>query len=208
MRATIKPAAMAALAALLGGLTLTGGAPVSPGNGQPDAVDAHVNVASGTGELSGPDGDFSVELPVPASGRGNPTVIRPEVVDDGTTLRSVATISEGASATYTAALPSGARAELVSNDEGEQSVLIIDADGALVGGIATGDSVDANGDRVETEIEMDGQSISQTVAAGETPAYPVQMVALAGTVWYSWVGVEHYSRGYQVNANPTALGRQ
>lgn len=210
MEAALKPAAMVALAAMIGSLALTGGSSVPAGDEDQVVVDAQVRVADGSAEFTGPNGEFSLALPTSgAAARGVQGGSQTEVIDEGTTLRSTTEISETNAATFGLVLPEGARAESVTNDDGEVSILITDAGDELLGGVAAGGAVDANGNPVATELTLSGDTITQVISAGEAPAYPVQMVTLAGTVWYMWANVDHAdSRGYRVNANPTALGRQ
>jgi len=169
--------------------------------------------ARGHAELAGPGGSFGIEQ----IGKDAWDVKRAassykKGADEGELLLS-ASVSDPADASrsYTLTLPESSTAEVITNDAGEQSVLLLNRAGELLGGIASGDTTDANGTVVPTSFSVEGVKVTQTLnpRKGAAVAYPVYMTAAASTVWYSsgWV-TTYYGRGYIVNAVPTALGRQ
>ncbi|KGJ73393.1 hypothetical protein GY21_11275 [Cryobacterium roopkundense] len=99
---------------------------------------------------------------------------------------------------------------MITNDQNEESVLLLNGAGELLGGIASGDVIDASGNVVPTSFTVNGTTITQTLQNTDESgvAYPVRMSALAATEWYSAGWVTTDSRGYIVNAAPTALGKQ
>jgi hypothetical protein len=163
-------------------------------------------------DLSGPGGTFGIAQSGKAAAEG----YRGFTPTDGaaaaseTLLTSVAASPEDASKTYVLSLPASATAEVSITDAGEESVVLLNSAGELLGGIASEDVVDANGVPVPTSFDVDGTTVTQTLDPqdGDDVAFPVQMSARAGTVWYSAAWVTTNSKGYIVNAEPTALGRQ
>lgn len=164
-------------------------------------------------ELAGPGGSFSIGQSGELSRSAQPTIaaVFSEGTESGELLLS-ASISDPAnvSTTYSLTLPESSTAEVITNDRGEESVLLLNADGELLGGIAAADVFDASGAAVPTTFNVDGTTVTQTLSPGEGAkvAYPVTMAAAASTVWYSSGWVTTNSKGYIVNAAPTALGRQ
>lgn len=132
------------------------------------------------------------------------------MIDDGTTASITSRIDAGeSSVVYPVSVPDGATVAEVTNDSGVESVVIYDAEGELLGGVAPTEVVDATGVPQLSTMSVEGDSVVLEVAASEDAQYPVRAVAAAGTVWYSWASVTGGSTArYIVNANPTALGRQ
>lgn len=174
-------------------------------------VDATVDIGEEGASLSGPGGDFTLlfESDEQSFARSAAPAVEPQIVDEGTTLLSTTTLSEGGAATYQLDLSEGTQVETVVNDNEMHSVLLTGEQNQLVGGIVDGGSTDARGVPVATDISIDGSVITQKVAPGQSPTYPVYAVAAASTVWFSWVNVvTNLSLGYRVDANPTTAGRQ
>ena len=189
---------------------------VDPGIAKRPAVAVVSGSSSEKAVLDGPKGKFEVEQIQQKDHRGlklhgAKSNLGGTGTDDGEVLFSSSVLdSQEASVEYALTLPESVTAKLATDGVVGQSVLLLDADGELVGGVAPGEVFDANGVAVPTTFEIDGAIISHSLApeAGTDVAYPVTMGALAGTVWYSSAYIGYVAnKGYTVNANPTALGR-
>jgi hypothetical protein len=122
---------------------------------------------------------------------------------------SVASAGE-AETTWELELPSGASIELIEGEDGESSVVLLNSAGELLGTVITDSAVDALGNDVPIKFSVDGNTVTQALepAVSDSIAYPVAVSARAGTVWYSSAWVKTISKGYVVNAVPTAAGRR
>lgn len=109
-------------------------------------------------ELDGPVEDFDVSLP---EMRSNST-LDASIIDEGMAAELVLNYADpNDAALETTTLP-GVDVEIVENDEGMQSVLLTDAEGELVGGIAFEEAVTADGNPVDVLLALDGNRIAQT----------------------------------------------
>lgn len=133
---------------------------------------------------------------------GNSSTTVPIVKNDGSL--QIATIIENATAptryAYQLGLPAGSTASL-QNDGG---VLLLDADGTYLGGVAPAWATDASGAKIRTHYELDGTTLTQVVDHKATSvAYPV--------VADPWLGMELISRtswsGNTLRVYPTDYGR-
>ncbi|MDQ4502938.1 hypothetical protein [Sinomonas sp. ASV322] len=119
----------------------------------------------------------------------------PVVKDDGSV--QVTTVISGATAparyTYELAVPDGGK---VSQIDGGV-VVVLDAAGGFVGGIAPAWAKDANGNDVPTRYEISGNTLTQVVDhLAASTAYPVVAdpwfgIDLWGETWYNRRGWEH-----------------
>lgn len=173
-------------------------------------AEATVEIEGGGAGLSGPGGSFTIRFAADAqSSRLVAPSPDPQIVDDGATLLTTTTLLDGDVATYELELSEDVQGATIRGATDTTTVLLTGEHGQLVGGVVDGGSTDAEGNPVATEIVIDGTTITQMVAPGQSPTYPVYAVAAASTVWYSWVNVvTNLPRGYRVDANPTAAGRK
>jgi hypothetical protein len=162
-------------------------------------------------DLTGPGGSFGI-APIGGLAANNYRGTAASGTDAAseTLFTSIASGPGEVSKTYSLSLPASATTEVVITDAGEESVILLNGAGDLLGGIASGDVVDANGVSVPTSFDIDGTTVIQTLnpQEGADVAFPVEMTARAGTEWYSAAWVTTNSKGFIVNAEPTALGRQ
>lgn len=173
-------------------------------------VDASVTVDGLAAVFTGPAGTFSLGLPGQedaTSRSGSATTY--EVIDNGMTIVTSSDLMAGEAAVFSLELPPGATAQTVPSEFGHASVVITDELGQLLGGVAPMESVDMSGSDVATSLRLDGNLLILEIVDTDEVAFPVTARAASSTVWYQWANVDHYdSRGFRVNANPTALGRQ
>jgi hypothetical protein len=110
---------------------------------------------------------------------------------------------------YALEMPTGSTAHLISNEQGDESVLLTNGDGEFLGGLMV-EAVDAGGAHVNVALSLENNVVTYTpVISDASVAYPLEVRATGGTVWYSRAWVSYLGGGkYVVNAVPTALGRQ
>lgn len=205
-------AAGAAMALVAGVFTGAGAATAStapddaaPVDGTSESV-AALQVSSATQEIAIADGDVSIGLPGDATDAVVDTSALPEglfrgtdgpvlsTTQDGSTLSSyptaegVQTIIQipdaGAPAEYRfdVGVPEGG--QLAAFDDG--SVVVVDAEGAAVGGFRAPWAIDANGQAVPTAFHADGDQLVQTVEFTADTAFPVVADPDLGTEWWGY----------------------
>lgn len=91
--------------------------------------------------------------------------------------------------------------------QGEQSIAVLDADGAFLGGVAAPWAVDAEGTTVPTHYEVEGTTVVQVVDhAGAAFQYPIVADPWLGIDLYYAPSVTFPSGGYSINVQPTVWG--
>ncbi|WP_141756421.1 DUF2599 domain-containing protein [Micrococcus sp. HMSC067E09] len=103
--------------------------------------------------------------------------------------------------TYDISVPTGG--ELVISGD---SVLILDADEQMVGGVAPAWAKDADGRDVATHYEVDGNQLTQVVEH-RGAAYPVVADPWLGKNLFGHVYTDWTHGAMRVNANPSAWGK-
>lgn len=103
--------------------------------------------------------------------------------------------------TYDISVPAGGKMEVVGS-----AVLILDADGQMVGGVAPAWAKDADGRDVATHYEVDGNRLTQVVEhRGAT--YPVVADPWMGKNLFGHVYTDWTNGAMRVNATPSAWGK-
>lgn len=101
-------------------------------------------------------------------------------------------------------------AKVITNDLGEESVVLLNKNNELLGGVAAAEVHDASGVQLCSTFAVSENTVTQSVktVSKRALAYPLTMNTRVGTTWYSAAWVSTNAKGYIVNANATALGRQ
>ena len=169
-------------------------------------INADVVIEEEAVTLTGPVSEFEVALPEGSSGASLDAVL----AEDGVSAELLLHYDNPADAALEASAPPGVDVEIIQNDDGEQSVMLTDASGELVGGIAFESAVTESGLPVEVLLSHNGDRIAQTFTSDhDVVSEPVTVRAVVSTVWYKrgWVTKKAGTK-YIVNVDPTALGRQ
>lgn len=128
-----------------------------------------------------------------------------QVITDGSVKISTIIRSKGSptSFTYDFDLPTDAR--LKENPDG--SVVIVDGTGRFIAGAARPWAIDAAGQAVATHFKVENHSLVQRVDITEQTTFPVVADPWLGVNLYNRVYVSTTSRGWVVNATPSAWGQ-
>ncbi|WP_127361794.1 hypothetical protein [Brevibacterium aurantiacum] len=200
----------ATLTLVLGGLASVQASPSAsakePSRSTPISVDASVGIDNNALELEGPVSDFDVKLP--------DVIADPEldasVTEEGTSAEFTTTFANPDEAVFETGTDDDVDIEVVKNDEGEQSVVLTNSKGDLVGGIAIEEAHTADGNQVSPELSIEGSRVIQTFKDKQNNVdEPITVKAYASTVWYKrgWV-TKKSGKKYIVNVDPTKLGRK
>lgn len=127
----------------------------------------------------------------------------PALRDDGTVQAH--TVLDGPAAPtrfdYTVTLPAGGRMEFAG-----ETVLILNSEGEMVGGIAPAWAKDAEGSEVSTRYEIHGSTLTQIVDHGPSTAYPVTADPWMGINLFGHVYKDTYNGQPRVNATLSPWG--
>lgn len=104
--------------------------------------------------------------------------------------------------TYEVVLPNGST--LRDGDDG--SINFLDENGTVLGGIAPAWAVDAEGAPVPTHYEIEGSSVIQVVEISNDTKFPVVADPWLGVKLYKKITVSTSSKGWTINATPSAWG--
>ncbi|QTX05385.1 hypothetical protein [Agromyces archimandritae] len=167
-------------------------------------IESEVLITGDEITLMGPGGSFGLEL-VETTPTDSIDVVESESLVE---LGAVFEDPQASTVEYELDLPSGASAEIVVNDDGEESILLTNENGDLLGGIMQYEALDAAGEPVQAALGIEGTMVTQSLVAPANVVYPVEVSIASGTVWYKNAWVHKVTKGYIVNADPTPLGRQ
>lgn len=155
--------------------------------------------------LSGPLSSFSLHAP-------SNTIVNHqfETVDEGTSVLINTQLTEESGGVTTFNLTSDERAisEILVDDDGVESFMLLSEENDFLGGVASTVATDANGNQLGVSYSIDGSALRLSLESESGPiAFPANITTAVSTVWYSsgWVSTNPY---YIVNVNPTTLGRQ